>query len=130
MPARRPAQSAKPKGLLSGGRLILLPSNWMRSRRQLAGRSGESVICETTGARSMTKSAAVYARFSSDHQNDRSITDQFSLCKTYAKREGFTIAHEFSDSAKTGYAIRPRRPDRTDGGGEGQEVRRGHNRKP
>jgi site-specific DNA recombinase len=47
------------------------------------------------------KTAALYARFSSDLQNDRSIDDQFSLCKIYAAREGFNVIREFADRAKT-----------------------------
>ena len=48
------------------------------------------------------KTAALYARFSDEKQNDRSIDDQFSLCKTYAKREGINIAYECFDKARTG----------------------------
>jgi site-specific DNA recombinase len=32
------------------------------------------------------KRAVIYARFSTDLQNERSIEDQFSLCRTYADR--------------------------------------------
>jgi len=51
------------------------------------------------------KTAAIYARFSSDRQNDRSIGDQVSLCKTYAKREHFEVVQEFSDRAKSGATL-------------------------
>jgi site-specific DNA recombinase len=51
--------------------------------------------------KSHNKTAALYARFSSDLQNDRSIDDQFSICKTYAVREGFNVIREFADRAKT-----------------------------
>ena len=47
------------------------------------------------------KTAALYARFSSDLQNDRSIEDQFAICRTYAAREGVNIIREFEDRAKT-----------------------------
>jgi site-specific DNA recombinase len=47
------------------------------------------------------KTAALYARFSSDLQNDRSIDDQLAICRQYAAREGFKITREFSDRAKT-----------------------------
>src|SRR6476469_6804322 len=47
------------------------------------------------------KTAALYSRFSSDLQNDRSIEDQFAVCRTYAAREGFNIVREFEDRAKT-----------------------------
>ena len=52
-----------------------------------------------------TRTAAVYARFSSDLQKDRSIDDQFSLCERYAKREGFEIVARYSDRAKSGASM-------------------------
>jgi site-specific DNA recombinase len=48
------------------------------------------------------KTAAIYARFSSDMQKDRSIDDQFALCERYATREGFKVTRKFSDRAKSG----------------------------
>lgn len=51
------------------------------------------------------KTAAIYARFSSDLQNDRSIDDQFSLCRTYAAREGFNVIREFEDRAKSAASL-------------------------
>jgi DNA invertase Pin-like site-specific DNA recombinase len=51
------------------------------------------------------KRAALYARFSSDLQSDRSIEDQFALCRTKAKREDFKIVAEFEDRAKSGASI-------------------------
>lgn len=47
------------------------------------------------------KSAALYARYSSDMQKDRSIDDQFALCATYAGREGFKVISQFADRAKS-----------------------------
>jgi site-specific DNA recombinase len=52
-----------------------------------------------------TKTAAAYARFSSDLQKDRSIDDQFSLCERYAKREGVKIVARFFDRAKSGASM-------------------------
>jgi hypothetical protein len=46
--------------------------------------------------------AALYARYSSDEQKDRSIEDQWSLCQERAAREGFTIVAKFCDRKKTG----------------------------
>jgi DNA invertase Pin-like site-specific DNA recombinase len=51
------------------------------------------------------KTAALYARFSSDLQKDRSIDDQLALCETYAKREGVKIVNKFSDRAKSGSTL-------------------------
>jgi DNA invertase Pin-like site-specific DNA recombinase len=56
-----------------------------------------------TGA-SATK-AVLYARFSSELQNVRSIDDQFALCRTYAEREGFTVTKTYADRAKTGASL-------------------------
>jgi DNA invertase Pin-like site-specific DNA recombinase len=36
------------------------------------------------------KKAAIYARFSTDLQNERSIEDQIALCRNYTAREGMT----------------------------------------
>ena len=37
------------------------------------------------------KKAVIYARFSTDLQNERSIEDQITLCRSYASREGISI---------------------------------------
>ena len=49
--------------------------------------------------------AALYARFSSDLQNDRSIDDQFELARGFAKREELRVVATFSDKAKTGATL-------------------------
>ena len=54
------------------------------------------------------KTAAIYARFSSDLQKDRSVDDQFFDCETYAKRLGLKVIERFSDSAKTGTTMHGR----------------------
>ena len=48
------------------------------------------------------KRAAIYARFSSDRQKDRSIEDQVALCRDTGAREGFAIIHVFEDRALSG----------------------------
>ena len=50
----------------------------------------------------MTKRAAIYARFSSDHQNDKSCRDQIDLCASWAERQGIEIAKSFQDDAVSG----------------------------
>lgn len=45
--------------------------------------------------------AALYARFSSDLQNDRSITDQLAICETYAANHDLQIVERYHDRAKT-----------------------------
>jgi hypothetical protein len=46
----------------------------------------------------------IYARFSSDNQNPRSVTDQIALCRERAEREGWPIVAVFEDSAISGAA--------------------------
>lgn len=52
----------------------------------------------------LARTAASYARFSSDHQSEQSITDQQRNCREYAEREGLQIPSEFefADSAVSG----------------------------
>ena len=57
----------------------------------------------------MTARAAIYARFSSDLQRDRSIEDQVALCREYAARNGYEIVAVFSDRAITGSSFLLRR---------------------
>lgn len=46
--------------------------------------------------------AAIYARFSSDQQNDRSIGDQIALCRDLCTREGMAVVSTFEDRAISG----------------------------
>src|SRR3954453_12165305 len=41
--------------------------------------------------------AAIYARYSSDNQNDRSVDDQIALCRDICRRESWTVAAVFED---------------------------------
>jgi len=53
----------------------------------------------------MTKTdarAAIYARFSSDKQSDRSIEDQVELCRAFCAREGLRVVGVYDDRAKSG----------------------------
>ena len=54
------------------------------------------------------KRAAIYARFSDDKQNDRSIEDQVVLCRAKAVRDGLKVTTVFSDRAKSGASIHGR----------------------
>ncbi|MDN4984647.1 recombinase family protein [Bradyrhizobium sp. WYCCWR 13022] len=47
------------------------------------------------------RTAAVYARFSSDLQKDRSIDDQIALCENIAKQHGYRVVKVYSDRAKS-----------------------------
>lgn len=57
----------------------------------------------------MNARAAIYARFSSDLQRDRSIEDQVALCREYAVRNGYNVVVVFSDRAITGSSFLLRR---------------------
>ncbi|WP_370635053.1 recombinase family protein [Methylocystis sp. WRRC1] len=51
------------------------------------------------------KRAAIYARFSTDLQDERSIEDQVSLCKKYAERKMLHVVAVFHDRARSGGSI-------------------------
>ncbi|WP_112662784.1 recombinase family protein [Microvirga flavescens] len=48
------------------------------------------------------KRAAIYARYSTDLQNERSCDDQIALCKRYCEDNGFVVTGIFQDKAKSG----------------------------
>lgn len=52
--------------------------------------------------------AAIYARYSSDLQDDRSIEDQVALCHTITTRAGYEIVATFEDRAISGRATENR----------------------
>lgn len=54
--------------------------------------------------------AAIYARFSTDLQSDRSVEDQVALCRAHAERLGLTVTDVFADRAASGASIHGR-PD-------------------
>lgn len=51
------------------------------------------------------KRAAIYARYSSDLQTDRSIEDQLALCSDYAAKQGLSVVAIFDDKARSGASI-------------------------
>ncbi len=46
--------------------------------------------------------AAIYARYSTDLQDPRSISDQFAYCREYAARENIEVVRTFADEARSG----------------------------
>lgn len=48
------------------------------------------------------KRAAIYSRFSTDLQNEKSIDDQEALAKLFAERQGFVVVKCYSDAALSG----------------------------
>ena len=49
------------------------------------------------------RTAVAYARYSSAGQRDVSIEQQLADIRAFAKREGFTLVHEYADHARSGY---------------------------
>jgi site-specific DNA recombinase len=48
---------------------------------------------------------AIYTRYSSENQREASIADQFRICREFARRQGWTIAKEYSDAAVSGATL-------------------------
>lgn len=48
---------------------------------------------------------AIYARYSSDRQNERSIEDQIGRCRTFADLQGWTIVQVYEDAAISGFTM-------------------------
>jgi site-specific DNA recombinase len=48
------------------------------------------------------KRAFIYARYSTDLQNEKSVEDQIALCRSYAVRLGFNVVGTDHDRAKSG----------------------------
>ena len=53
----------------------------------------------------MTKRVAIYARYSSELQSERSIEDQLALCRQTAEREGWQVSNTFTDYALSGASL-------------------------
>lgn len=49
--------------------------------------------------------AVIYARFSSDLQDNRSITDQVSMARKYAETRGFAQSGVYEDAASSGASL-------------------------
>lgn len=52
--------------------------------------------------------AAIYARFSTELQSDKSVEDQFALCEEFARRQRYQIVGHYSDHARTGTTLHGR----------------------
>ena len=48
------------------------------------------------------KKAVIYARYSSDRQNEQSITGQVEICTEWAKKNDISVAHIYHDEALSG----------------------------
>src|SRR6187399_2069122 len=60
---------------------------------------------ENSPIKEVKKRAVIYARFSTDLQNERSIEDQISLCRTYADREALNVIGSYDDRARSGGSV-------------------------
>src|SRR5438128_139392 len=49
--------------------------------------------------------AAIYARFSSDQQNDKSVDDQIAFCREICAREALAVVSTFEDREISGASI-------------------------
>jgi site-specific DNA recombinase len=49
--------------------------------------------------------AVIYTRFSTDLQNERSVEDQVTLCRSYALRENIEVVRVYEDRARSGASI-------------------------
>jgi site-specific DNA recombinase len=49
--------------------------------------------------------AALYSRFSTDRQNESSISDQVRICSEYVERQGWTVVERFEDQGISGAAL-------------------------
>ena len=56
----------------------------------------------------MTMRSAIYARFSTELQDERSIADQVALCREYAARHGYIVTNVYEDAAASGASIHGR----------------------
>lgn len=52
--------------------------------------------------------AAIYARFSSDLQDTRSIVDQIALCREHARRQHWVVVQVYTDEAISGATMHGR----------------------
>ena len=65
----------------------------------------------TDGAKeqTMNKNAVIYARYSSQGQNEQSIEGQIRICTEYAESQGYTVVKAYKDKARSG--TNDHRPD-------------------
>jgi site-specific DNA recombinase len=51
---------------------------------------------------------ALYLRYSSDRQNERSPEDQEAVCRAYMERQGYVVVAVYVDRAKSGATVHER----------------------
>ncbi len=54
------------------------------------------------------KRVVLYARYSTDLQQERSVEDQFSLCRDYAARQGWVVVGQYMDKERSSRTLHDR----------------------
>ena len=49
--------------------------------------------------------AVIYARFSTELQNEKSTDDQIALCRAYANRQKIDVSATYQDKARSGASV-------------------------
>lgn len=70
-----------------------------------AKRQGKTMNEIRSASEPRMKKAVIYARFSTDLQNERSIEDQITLCKDFASRGSLDVTDIYEDRARSGGSI-------------------------
>ena len=50
--------------------------------------------------------AAIYARFSTELQDQKSIADQVRICREHAQRRGHSVVAVYEDAAASGASVK------------------------
>jgi hypothetical protein len=82
----------------------VLLSGHLQDRPRYRNISGLQRSAESTNMAEI-HCAAIYARFSSDKQSERSIDDQVALCRAFCERDGLRVIGVYEDRAISGASI-------------------------
>jgi site-specific DNA recombinase len=89
---------SKPLRSRMRGAMIAPKAVQLSSLRQLVGGCGKREH------RSMAR-AVIYARFSTELQNEKSTEDQIALCRAHAARQGLDVVGVYEDKARSGASV-------------------------
>ena len=56
----------------------------------------------------LVQRVVLYARYSTDMQQERSVEDQFTLCREYAARQGWVVVGTYMDKERTSKTLHDR----------------------
>jgi DNA invertase Pin-like site-specific DNA recombinase len=88
----------------TSARSCVLLSGHLQDRPRYRNISGFQRSAESTNMAKI-RCAAIYARFSSDKQSERSIDDQVALCRAFCERDGLRVIGVYEDRAISGASI-------------------------